>query len=384
VTVRVNVSPSLLRWALERSGVDHEVLRKRFPKLPEWESRDAAPTMRQLEQFAQATHTPFGYFFLEEPPEEQLPVTDYRTIKDARLARPSADLLETIYHSEQRQDWYRAYLRSHEADPPRFIGSVSPGAPPVEVAASMREQLDFDLAGRRQFTTWTDALWGLIEAAEAIGVLVLVNGIVGTNTHRKLNPDEFRGFALTDDYAPLVFLNGADTKAAQIFTLAHELAHLWAGQSGVDRPDLSVPAGDHSAIERWCNEVAAEFLVPLESMPDRLTGPTLTDDLERLAKQYKVSTLVVLRRLVDKRLLSWSDFGPAFTAELARVKELAARSGSGGNFYNTQPYRVSRRFARAIIANALAGETLYRDAYRLLGVRKHETFQNLGQKLGVG
>jgi Zn-dependent peptidase ImmA (M78 family) len=310
-------------------------------------------------------------------------VPDYRTIKDFKVVRPSPDLLETIYLSEQRQDWYRDYLRQHGADAPAFIGSVTTRTPVLEVAAQMREVLDFDLVKRRQFSNWTEALRGLIEASESAGVLVTLNGVVGSNTHRKLNPEEFRGFALNDDLAPLVFLNGADTKAAQIFTLTHELAHLWAGQSGVDRPDLEV-RGDHSTTERWCNEVAAEFLVPLASLPVRLPERTLTENLEQLAREYKVSTLVVLRRLVDKRLLSWEEFGPAFTAELARVKALAARDGDGGgNYYNTHPYRVSRRFARAIIANALEGETLYRDAYRLLGVRKHETFQTLGEKLGV-
>jgi Zn-dependent peptidase ImmA (M78 family) len=383
VTIRVSVAPSILTWARERSGIDPDALRKRFPKLPQWEAGESAPTMRQLEQFALATHTPVGFMFLTEPPEERLPVRDFRTIRDARVVRPSPDLLETIYLSEQRQEWYRDYLRNHTADPLPFIGSVNVGSSPVTTAERMRDLLGFDLATRRQFSNWTAALKGLIEAAEAAGVLVLVNGVVGSNTHRKLNPEEFRGFALADELAPLVFLNGADTKAAQIFTLAHELTHLWAGQSGVDRPELDRADDDHSATERWCNAVAAEFLVPLDSMPERLTGPTLTDDLERLARQYKVSTLVVLRRLVDKRLLGWHDFEGAFKAELKRVKALAARSGDGGDFYNTTPYRVSRRFARAIITDALEGETLYRDAYRLLGVRTHQTFQNLGEKLGV-
>jgi Zn-dependent peptidase ImmA (M78 family) len=322
--------------------------------------------------------------FLPEPPVEELPVPDYRTIRDGKLTRPSADLLATIYLSEQRQDWYRDYLRRHEADELPFIGSVRVGTDPVLVARRMREALGFDMASRQGFSNWSAALTGLIEAAEGLGILVVVNGIVGNNTHRKLDPEEFRGFALTDELAPLIFVNGADTKAAQIFTLAHELAHLWAGQSGVDKPDLAFRR-DRDVAERWCNEVAAEFLVPLDSMPDALTGPALTDDLERLARQYKVSTLVVLGRLVDNELLTLEEFRPAFRDELARVQEIqAAREGSGGgNFYNTQPYRVSRLFARAIIANTLEGQTLYRDAYRLLGVRKHETFRNLGEKLGV-
>lgn len=383
MSIRISVDPSMLAWARERSGLANETLHKRFPKLAAWESGDVAPTLKQLEHYATATYTPFGYLFLTDPPDEPLPVPDYRTIRDNKVSRPSANLLDSIFQSEQRQDWYRDYLRHHSGETLPFVGSVSVGAPVVSVAASIRDHLGFHLGARQQFSTWSDALRGLIEAAEALDVLVVVNGIVGSNTHRKLDPEEFRGFALVDDLAPLIFLNGADTKAAQIFTLAHELAHLWAGQSGVDRPDLSAVEA-HGSVERWCNEVAAEFLVPLDSLPGSLEGPTLTDDLERIAHTYKVSTLVALRRLVDRGLVTWEQFGPAFSEELTRVKALAARNSGGGNFYLTQPYRVSRRFARAIIADALEGETLYRDAYRLLGVRKHETFQNLGRSLGVG
>jgi len=371
----------MVTWARQRSGRDPKEFEKSFPWLNAWERGDLAPTLKQLENFAHATYTPVGYFFLREPPEEELPVPDFRTMSDTGVSRPSPNLLDTVFLCEQRQEWYRDFARQSQTEALDFIGSVSLRTPIVAAAEAMRTRLGFELANRAGYSTWTDAIRGLIEAAEAIGVLVMVSGIVASNTHRKLNPKEFRGFALVDSLAPLIFVNGADTKAAQIFTLAHELAHLWVGQSAVSKPDLD--AETDNPTERWCNQVAAEFLVPLDALPSRLEGPTLTDDLDRLAKTYKVSTLVILRRLYDAGFFEWERFRRAYVDEMARVIALAERTGTGGSFYYTQPYRVSRRFARAIIANTLEGETLHRDAFRLLGVRKVSTFEEFGEYLGI-
>jgi hypothetical protein len=211
----------------------------------------------------------------------------------------------------------------------------------------------------------------------------MINGVVGNNTHRKLNPREFRGFALVDEYAPVVFVNGADTKAAQIFTFAHELAHVALGGSAVSRPDLG-RLDESDDTEKWCNEVGAELLVPLGSIATEYERAVdITEELDRLAKFYKVSTLVVLRRIRDAGLISIARFRAAYQAELERVLGLAARRGGGGDFYNTEPVRVSKAFARAVITDTAEGRTMHRDAFRLLGFKKYSTFEELSRRLGI-
>ena len=384
MTVRVPVSGTLLSWARERSRLAPGELESRFPALLEWEEGTKLPTLKQLERFAQATHTPIGYLFLPEPPEESLPVPDFRTIGNIEFGQASPDLLDTVYQCQQRQDWYRDYARVHQESPVPFVGTFIAGTDVADSAAQMSAVLSF--APEERGTTWSEAFRRLIEEADDHGVLVMVSGIVGSNTHRKLDPEEFRGFALADDLAPVIFINGSDTKAAQIFTLAHELVHIWLGESAVDDPEMS--ASSSNSIERWCNEVAAEFLLPAAALRGvSVDWDDLTEELDRLARQFKVSTLVVLRRLFDTGYFTLPQYRAAYPDERERILALMeerSSGGGGGNFYNTQPVRVSKRFARALIESTLEGQTLHRDAFRMLGFKKVSTFNELAVRLGVG
>lgn len=383
MTTRVPVQPHMLQWAFQRSGQDIEDVVNRFKKFPDWLEGETQPTLKQLETFAKAMYVPFGYLFLPEPPAENLPIPDFRTVNNQNVGRPSPNLLDTIYNCQERQSWYHEFAKVRRYDPVSFIGTATTNMEPKIVAQTIRDTMGFDINARQECRTFEDALRLFIRQAEEAGVLVMVSGIVQSNTRRTLNVKEFRGFALADDLAPLIFINGKDSKSAQMFTLAHELAHLWLGASGLS-DTTAQPLTNATTEEVWCNQVAAELLVPLASLESALQADEpIAQAVKRLGRQFKVSGLVILRRLLDASWLTRPAFEAAWSAELARLHQLSQQSGSGGNFYNSTRSRLSSPFIQAIVGSTLEGQTLYRDAFRMLGVNNTATFKSIGESVGI-
>ena len=383
VVVRVDVPPILLEWARARSGIDSDVWERRFPRYEAWRAGRTSPTIKQLKEFASKTYTPVGYFFLDAPPVEKIPIPDFRTVGDRQIRRGvSADLLDIVYVCQARQEWYRDNQLLNGESPLLFVGSSSLNTPVEEAAEQMRNVLGWTPETRYRLASWDAALTCLRENAEAAGVLVMISGIVGSNTHRKLNPDEFRGFALVDPYAAVVFINGADSKAAQVFTLAHELAHLWLGETALS--DLDPTSVQSYSQERWCNEVAAELLVPIAEFCSAFDPDgDLRLQLQPLAKRFRVSTQVILGRMREAGALTWDQFMDELRIERERIAAIVNEGGSGGNYYHTKPVQVGKRFARELITSTLEGRTPYTEAFRLLNVKKTETFTGLAKQLQV-
>lgn len=369
---KIEIEPALLQWALDRSG-RAEVVAQKFPKLGEWLERRDQPTLRQLEDFARAAHVPLGYLFLDQKPEDQLPIPLFRTQNGDQFGRPSADLVETVQLMQRRQAWARDFLADEGDQPLSFIGSAKSTAAPTLVADNIREVLQIKHGWASAHGTWTDAFRNLLERMEQASILAVVNGIVGNNTSRKLNPNEFRGFVLVDEYAPLIFVNGADFKAAQIFTLAHELAHLWIGSSAAfDLRELR-PADDDN--ERACDRIAAEFLVPESELRQIWSELQQRPNLfEAIAQRFKVSQIVAARRTLDLGLISKDDFHEFYSQFAQNERRKSAKVASGGDFYANQNFRVGRRFAEIVIRATVEGKLLYRDAYQLTGLFG-DTFQ---------
>ncbi|AZF90255.1 MAG: ImmA/IrrE family metallo-endopeptidase [Phage 5P_2] len=364
-SIRVEVNKRVLSWALERAKVGTDLQRK-FPRLSDWLTGAAQPTLRQLEEFAKATSVPFGYLLLPEPPQERLPIPHFRTLVGVSAEHFSADLLDTVQIMQRRQAWMREYFIEQGHEPLPFVRSASPRTDPRVVAQQIRGTLGLNADWASRQPNWTVALRVLQEKAEDAGIVVVVSGIVGNNARRKLNVEEFRGFVLVDEYAPLVFINGADGKAAQMFTLAHELAHVWLGKSAsFDLRDLQ-PAPDET--EQACNHIAAEFLVPADSLREYLPSARLDPDpFQAIARRFKVSEIVAARRLLDLDLISREKFFDFYQEYQARERRQAGRQ-AGGDFYATQSLRLGRRFGEAVVRATKEGRLLYDEAYRLTGL----------------
>jgi len=383
MTVRVEVSAKVLRWARTRSGIDDETWASRFKDYDAWLSGAKTPTVKQLQTFATKAHAPFGQLLLDEPPHEEVPIPDFRTVANQPAVQPSADLLEVIYQCQRRQDWYRNNQLILGEDSLRFVGAATTRTPIEAAAADLRQLVDWTSETRSELRSWDDAVTRLRENAETAGVLVMISGIVGSNTHRKLDPTSFRGFALVDPYASIVFVNGADSKSAQVFTLAHELAHVLLGSTALS--DLTGESIRTNDTELWCNQVAAELLAPMGEFRS-MFNPSLDlrAQLQALAEAFRVSTQVILGQIREGGWIDWDRYMEELRLERTRVAELGStKTGTGGNFYNSKPVQVSKRFARELISSTLESRTAYTEAFRLLDVSKSATFHALSTQLGV-
>ena len=377
---RVPVTSEMLRWACERAGYDVAQVAERIPQLLAWVRRENQPTLKQLEKLAKLTHTPLGYLFLPEPPEERLPVPDYRTVAGTARAKPSSELLDTLYTMQRRQDWLRECLIENEVEPLAFVASARIADEPGAMGREMRRALGLDAGWAARVRTWQDAVSELRRAIEQLGVMAMINGLVGNDTHRRLKVEEFRGFALTDPYAPLIFVNGADAKSSQMFTLAHELAHIWLGIEGVSGFETLFPGG--TDVEDWCNRAAAEMLAPArEVRADWGKARRKASPFEALARNFKVSPVVAARRALDLNLIDRSTFFD-FYGRYVNRERTGGTTPSGGDFYNNQNTRVGALFAIQVIRAAMEGRVGFKEAYDLTGLRGG-TFQKYAKRLGV-
>lgn len=361
-----------MEWAIIRAGFSLKDFFVKNPKVQEWITGNKYPTIKQLEDFTHKVHVPFGYLFLNEPPQEELNIPFFRTGK-GDVKKVSLNVYHTIQMLQERQIWLTEYLMDSGYDNLPFVGSFDKKANYKEVVIDIRNTLQLPEDWASEFKTWEDTLEHLTKKIEEIGIIVTFNGVVGNNTRRKIPVEECRGFVLVNEKAPFLFINASDAKAAQMFTLIHEIAHIWIGKSaGFDNDDM-MPADD--PVEMLCDKIAAEFLAP-EILFRELWKDT--NNYITISRKLKVSPIVVARRALDLMLITKAEFFEFYHDYIESFRRKKENQSPGGNFYATARKRVSLRFANYVNNAVKEDHLLYRDAYRLTNLRgdTYEKFVN--------
>jgi Zn-dependent peptidase ImmA (M78 family)/DNA-binding XRE family transcriptional regulator len=383
------ITPDLVRWARERADASIQETARRVhttsDRLQRWEQGTARPTFRQAQALAHALSVPFGFLFLSAPPPEELPLPDLRTVSGQPVTHPSPELSDVANDLLRKQQWYREFRESERAEPLPFVGRYSLTDAVDNVGAALREVFRLDNTMRAEAKSWEQFLRLFVVQVEDVGVLVFRSGVVENNTHRPLDVQEFRGLVISDPVAPVIFINSQDAKAAQIFTLAHELAHLAIGESGVSNPEPEhEPQAYANAVERFCNQAAAEMLLPRDEFERRWTDTrSVEENLDVVARTFRVSALAVLRRAHELGRITNAEFRGQIEILRGKPVDGGTPKGDGGDFYATFFTRNSRTFTAALLAAVAEQRVLHRDAARLLNV-KVGTLPRIEQRLFGG
>lgn len=367
-----NINSDIINWAITRAGNNLEEFYQRNPNVEEWIKGKKKPTIKQLEDFTHKVHVPFGYMFLNEPPKEDIPIPFFRTGK-TKYDNVSLNVYHTIQLIVERQNWLTNYLKESEYPDLEYVGKYNERSDYFEIVKDIRDSLKLPSNWASKMGTWEEAIDYLTLQIEEIGIIVNFNGIVGNNTRRKIPVEECRGFVLVNNKAPFLFINSADAKAAQMFTLIHELAHIWLGESaGFDNQHM-LPAND--PIEKLCDQVAAEFLVPELFLREKWKD---SKDIKYLSRVFKVSPIVIARRCMDLNLITKTAFFEFYNNYIHEYQFKKDNQKSGGNFYATAKKRISLRFAGFVNNAVNENNLLYRDAYRLTSLKgnTYEKFIN--------
>lgn len=374
-SINYHISTTMLDWIANKQSTDRKGLAEKIgvatKKVEDF--LQGIINKGQADKLTKMAGIPFGFLYLKEPPADDFFVKP--TLPDFRTVQDSDDLTDNFYdtlkHIQHLQEWYKDYLQEQETLPERlpFIGKFNIRHNPKEIAQDIAGTIGFNNEQRKKLNK--DTYFNYIsELLEKIGILVFKNGIVGNNTHRPLNVREFRGFAIADTQVPVIFINGKDAKSAQLFSLLHETAHLWLGETGISNAE---PVNIDNRVEKICNQVAAEFLVPLDEFLNLWNDKKeLQENLNLLTNEFKVSQYVIAIRAKQQGLISQEEWNKI--SQKARQPE---KNKTGGNFNASVPIRNSRTVTNAIVRSAMSKDIPFRDAAQLLQIKNPDIIVKL-------
>lgn len=363
--IRLDVNKNVFSWAIARAGLTSDDVVKSYPKLLDWESGKTLATANQLKDFSKKFRFPFGYFFLSEIPQDSIGIPFFRSFAE-NDAVSDFNIRELIRILTDRKEWVSDYLKTNGADKLSAVGLYKDESDVIVIKNGILDYLGLEDGWQLAFKTPEQAIKHIVSLLEENNIFVTFNSVVGFDSHRQIPVKLCRGFCLVDDYAPFIFVNSNDSKKAQLFTLIHELAHIFVsfssgyGDFGADDID--------NAKENLCDKVAANFLVPKELFLQNERNRTN----EELSTLFKVSEIVILRRKLNCGIISKDSFFRQYN-NLSQFKKTGS---GGGNFYNSAPYKINGKFLRCL-HNAMTERNITpMEAYRLAGI-KGDTFSKL-------
>ena len=380
-SVKVSIKPVIIDWVLAQVTED-QIGSDLMKSLNGWKAGTKLPTFNQLELLSSRSRIPLGYFFLENPPVEKLDLIQFRTVDSVELVNPSRNLIDTIYDMEEIQQWMRDYRIDSGYEKLQIVGSLKDYDDVRKIADIIRRDLGLLKDWFNSVNSKESAFHYIRNLIKDTGIIVMLNGIVGKNTHRSLNINEFRAFALVDEWAPLIFINGSDSENAKIFSLFHELVHIWIGVNDLFNDRRYTNSGNK--IEVLCNAVASELVLPADVFIDAWSSDVSDDMNERIGKlahRFKCSRCVIARKAYDKRKITYEDYNEVVEDSIRSFEEYKQSKKSGGNYYANAAYRLDRSFVLAICNSLMSGRTTYTEAFRLTNTTG-KTFAEVASKFG--
>lgn len=387
-SVSVNVNPEIINWILHTVQFEN-IASSAVDLLHKWQAGEKTPTFRQVENMSKKTNIPLGYFFLDKPPIEECSIMEYRTVDSVSVTEPSRNLMDTVDLMTDIQEWMREYVIENGQEELEYVGSAVGMTDVLLVVKDIRKRLGLNKDWYADRTNMADSFRFIKKRLENIHVLVMMSGIVGNNTHRKLNINEFRAFTLVDQYAPLIFINSCDSDSGKLFSLFHELAHVWVGENSFynERAGMnSVSQG----MEKFCNTVAGEILVPTDFFLEKWNNDNeeYQSEVERIAKVFKCSRFVVARKALDNGKISQKVYKKVVEELTSRFQEWQERQSenkdSGGNYYRNLASKIDRNFVTALARSASEGRTQYTEIYRLTNTNRKTFGKLLNEMGGIG
>ena len=383
--VGIHVKPEIINWILQSLQFEN-VASSAIELLHKWQSGEKTPTFNQVEDMSKKTNIPFGYFFLDKPPVEECSIVEYRTIDSAKIAEPSRNLVDTVDQMTDIQQWMVEYVVENGQEELGYVGNAAGKTQVLSVAEDIRKTLDIQADWYVDNQNAGDSFRFLKGRIENIHVLVMMSGIVGNNTRRKLNVEEFRAFTLVSKYAPLIFINSCDSDSGKLFSILHELAHVWVGENSFYNAPIHADI-ENREVEKFCNAVAAELLVPTKSFLEKWQSDhdEILDKIEKIARSFRCSRFVVARKALDHGKISREIYEQIVKELTNQFKEWQERQkeskGTGGDYYRNLASKIDRNFVTALARSASEGRTQYTEIYRLTNTNR-KTFGRLLETVG--